>query len=225
MKVRNKIILSCIALLLITTFAHAEDKISWKDANNYIGQNKTVTGKIVGSFNSGKACFLNFHSDYKKHFTAVIFKSAFNKFSDNPEDYYYGKEVEVTGMIKEYQGKSEIILNSPNQIKIVGGDTAKKTDKIVSWKDANDYIGQYITVEGTIVATYNSGKACFLNFHRNYKKYFTAVIFASNYHKFNGKPEVIYKGKKVQITGMVKKYEGKSEIIVGSPGQIKIVEN
>jgi len=45
--------------------------------------------------------------------------------------------------------------------------------KIISWKDAHKYYGEYVTVEGTIVDTYNSGKACFLNFHPDYNKYFT----------------------------------------------------
>jgi len=62
--------------------------IEWNKAHEFYGQNVTVRGKIVGTYNSGKACFLNFHQDYKKYFTAVIFSSAFAKFPANPENYY-----------------------------------------------------------------------------------------------------------------------------------------
>ena len=93
--------------------------ISWRDAAKHYGEHATVEGTIVSTHNSGKACFLNFHPDYKRYFTAVIFASAFSRFPPNPENYYYGKKVRVSGYIKEYKGKPEIILNEPSQIKIL----------------------------------------------------------------------------------------------------------
>jgi DNA/RNA endonuclease YhcR with UshA esterase domain len=93
--------------------------ISWQDAGKHYGKYTTVEGTIVVTHNSGKACFLNFHPDYKRYFTAVIFASAFSRFPVNPENYYYGKKVRVSGNIKEYEGKPEIILNDPSQIEIL----------------------------------------------------------------------------------------------------------
>lgn len=93
--------------------------ISWQDAAKHYGEYATVEGTIVATHNSGKACFLDFHPDYKRYFTAVIFASAFSHFPANPENYYYGKKVRVSGYIKEYKGKPEIILNDPSQIEIL----------------------------------------------------------------------------------------------------------
>jgi len=93
--------------------------ISWQDAAKYYGKYVVVEGIIVATHNSGKVCFLNFHPDYKRYFTAVIFASAFPHFTANPENYYYGKKVRVSGYIKEYKGKPEIILNDPSQIEIL----------------------------------------------------------------------------------------------------------
>ncbi|MEO0106741.1 MAG: thermonuclease family protein [candidate division WOR-3 bacterium] len=93
--------------------------ISWQDAEKYYGKIKTVEGRIVATNNTGKVCFLNFHKDWKRYFTAVIFASDFYKFPKNPEDYYLNRKVRVTGLIKEYQGKPEMVLKSPNQIIIV----------------------------------------------------------------------------------------------------------
>lgn len=95
------------------------DVISWRDAAKYYGKTGTVEGKIVASNNTGKVCFLNFHKDWRRYFTAVIFSSDFNKFPAHPEDHYFNRVVRVKGLIKEYRGKPEIILKSPSQIEII----------------------------------------------------------------------------------------------------------
>jgi micrococcal nuclease len=94
--------------------------INWQEADKYYGKIATVEGVIVRTYNSGKVVFLNFHPDYKRYFTAVIFKSAFGKFPNSPEEYYKNKKVQVTGLIKNYQGSPEVILNDPEQIKVIG---------------------------------------------------------------------------------------------------------
>ncbi len=93
--------------------------ISWRDAADYYGQTQTVEGKIVASNNTGKVCFLNFHKDWRRYFTAVIFASDFDKFPAHPEEHYLNRSVRVHGLIKEYRGKPEIILKSPSQIEII----------------------------------------------------------------------------------------------------------
>ena len=49
-------------------------------------------------------------------FGAVIFVSDASKFPS--PDQYTGKDVEITGFITAYQGRAEIVLKSPAQIKI-----------------------------------------------------------------------------------------------------------
>lgn len=219
------LLIGSLSLLFFLSPSKAEEAIDWNEAHQYYGQYVTVKGKIVGTYNSGKACFLNFHPDYKKYFTAVIFASAFHKFPSNSEDYYYGKEVHITGKIKKYKGKPEIILNDQSQIKVIGESTdSGNAPEIISWKEAHLYYGKTVTVEGEVVAAYNSGKACFLNFHRNWKKYFTGVIFVRDFKNFSPVPEVKYKGRKVRITGLVKEYQGKPEIIVRHPSQVEILK-
>lgn len=112
---------SCVYVIVLcfAVSALAGDIVNWKDADKYYGQNKTVEGTIVMTKCTPKVCFLNFHPDYKTYFTAVIFASDFSNFPANPDMYYRNKKVRVTGLIKEYQGKPEIILNSPSQIEIV----------------------------------------------------------------------------------------------------------
>ena len=74
---------------------------------------------MVATRSTGKVCFLNFSQNWKTDFTAVIFASDFPKFPPNPEIYYKGKRVRVTGRVQEYQGKAEIILRAARQIVLV----------------------------------------------------------------------------------------------------------
>lgn len=99
--------------------AVGRDVISWDEADQFYGQTKIVEGKIVASHNTGKVCFLNFHTDWRRYFTAVIFAGDFDKFPIHPEDHYLGRRVRVNGLIKEYRGKPEIILKSPSQIEVI----------------------------------------------------------------------------------------------------------
>ena len=133
------------------------------------------------------------------------------------------KKLLQRGWKKEYQGKVGIIPMSPFQAEVTHLEEPSGKFKVISWMDAHKYSGEKVTVEGIIIASHNSGKACFLNFHENWKKYFTAVIFQSDFGKFPKQPELYYKGKKVQVTGKVKEYKGKPEIILKDPSQIRII--
>ncbi|MGD2250391.1 MAG: thermonuclease family protein [Candidatus Methanofastidiosia archaeon] len=93
---------------------------------------------------------------------------------------------------------------------------------VIKWKNAGKYVNQYVIVTGTIVNTYNSGGACFLNFHTDQKTRFTVVIFACDFLGFPVTPDMYYKGKTVTIIGIIQEYKGTPEIIVKTPAQIRI---
>ena len=278
---RKKAFWSVVLLVLIFSasrlvFIFSQEKvISWEKAGDYVGQTVTVEGVIVRTHNSGRACFLNFHPDYQKYLSLAIFASDFNRFPSQPEKYYLNKKVRVKGRVLIYRGRPEIILSSPEQIKLVSGtgptespsdqmkgqagqeeveavkkpplpatsktagskeaspekssqkisgaERGERAVKEISWEEATDYLGQTVWVRGKVVATHNSGKACFLNFHRNWRRYFTVVIFASNFHLFPKRPEDLYLNREIRVYGQVREYQGKPEIIVESPEQIEII--
>jgi micrococcal nuclease len=92
--------------------------IDWSEADNYYNQYVIIEGTIVDTYNSGIVCFLNFHTDYQ-YCTAVIFVCDFPEFSYPLDTYYLGKKVHIIGIIKEYKGSPEIIVKTPDQIKIL----------------------------------------------------------------------------------------------------------
>lgn len=86
----------------------------------FIGQIRTVTGKVIDTYQSKKCVYLNFGEDYKTDFTIVIFSDCldyFHKENINPSVFYKNKTVEITGKIREYNGP-EIIAHIPEDINI-----------------------------------------------------------------------------------------------------------
>ena len=123
---KKKIFIASLLVLLSCELAISQKIVSWNDANKYYGQNITVEGTILYTFNSREACYLGFHQEFLKHLKAVIFKSDITKFPSSPEKYYFDKKVHITGTIKENKGKPEIILKDPSQIKILDEQTIPK---------------------------------------------------------------------------------------------------
>ena len=91
---------------------------SSKDALNHINESGTVKGYIADVAIREKVAYLNFDDKYpKNNFSAVIFKDKFSLFGDLLK--FRNKKAEVSGKITIYVGKAQIILESPEQIKIV----------------------------------------------------------------------------------------------------------
>jgi len=108
-----------ICLLLFLGTSHAGEVIPWKEAHEYYGQWVTVTGKIASSENTGSVCLLNFSLEKEDNVVVLIFRSAFDKFPTDPQDFYDGKEVLVTGKIQKYRGTTSITVPHPSRIKMV----------------------------------------------------------------------------------------------------------
>lgn len=95
-----------------------------EDFKKYQERLVTIRYRVVGMYDSGKVIFLNSSSDYKTDFTAVIFKSdkeRFAKVGIDPVKQYKNRTLEVTGILKNYNGP-EIVLRSPSQVRIVEND-------------------------------------------------------------------------------------------------------
>ena len=204
--------------------------LRWDQAADYIGQTVTVEGDILDTYDSGKVTFLNF--DEERTFAVVIFAGDYPAFAQRPEDLYWRKRVRVTGQIELYQGRPEIIIESPEAIEVVADLLAGRSSLpavtapaggVVSWQDAGLYLGQRLAVEGDVVRVYNSGKAAFLNFAEDYQGTFSVVIFAADFDQWSGPPEQVYLGQRVRVSGKIKEYKGAPEIIVESPEQIEII--
>lgn len=90
----------------------------YTEAKNHEGEFANVTGTVVLVYTTkSNTTFFDFCSDYKNcGFSAVVFSSALSRFPNIKQ--YEGKNITISGLIKDYQGNAEIIINGPDQVKI-----------------------------------------------------------------------------------------------------------
>jgi endonuclease/exonuclease/phosphatase family metal-dependent hydrolase len=93
---------------------------------------------------------------------------------------------------------------------------------VIEWTEAPKYVDQEVIVQGTIVATNNIGRICFLNFDT--ARTFTAIVHQQHYPKFPQPPEKMYNNQIVRIRGLISEFRGRPQIEVSRPEQIQILE-
>ncbi len=93
--------------------------VSWAVADEHIGELAIVEGVVVRTYQSDKVLFINFHEDYRNTFSVAIFATDLHLFPENAREYYKGKQVRVSGIIKEYKGAPEMIVKDPGQIEVM----------------------------------------------------------------------------------------------------------
>ena len=100
---------------------------------------------------------------------------------------------------------------------------ARPAGEIVPWDRARSYIGREVTVEGKIVRTHRGKNILFLNFHPNWKKYLSVVIYGKDLPGFPDNPEIYYRNKVLRVRGTVTLHKDRPEIVVASPAAITVV--
>lgn len=94
----------------------------------------------------------------------------------------------------------------------------------ISLADTASHVGETATVCGLVAsakyAANSRAQPTFLDMGQPYPNQpFVAVIFGTDRAKF-GEPETTLSGKRICITGQVRNYRGKPEIIVSDPSQL-----
>jgi hypothetical protein len=103
----------------ITAQDSAPKTIKCEEATNYYNQDVVVTAKVAQISSRPSVTFLNLDQPYPNSpLTAVIFDANLGNFGDLKQ--FDQKQVEITGTVTEYRGKPEIVLDSPDQVKVVG---------------------------------------------------------------------------------------------------------
>jgi len=90
----------------------------------------TVTGRIVSTRNIGGVCYLYFGRDLKRSLVAVILAAHRSQFPDRPEHSFRNQHVQVSGLVRENQGRMEIVLKDSDQIAII--DPGKSASPVAS---------------------------------------------------------------------------------------------
>jgi DNA/RNA endonuclease YhcR with UshA esterase domain len=91
--------------------------VDFHDAGSHIGEVACVSGRVLRVFVSRASnTFLDFCADYRDcPFTSVVFSSDREKFGDLQT--LRGRQVEIRGSVTLYNGRAEIIIHGPDQIR------------------------------------------------------------------------------------------------------------
>ncbi|HXC06678.1 MAG TPA: hypothetical protein VNZ86_18100 [Bacteroidia bacterium] len=116
-----KKILALASVLLIAQLATAQ-KVALDSVAKYEGKTVTVCSKVTGTHVSGgdkKNVSLNFGKPFPDNsFTVFITEADLKNFKYNPAEFLKGKSVCVTGVVKIYKDKPEIVVTKEDQIKV-----------------------------------------------------------------------------------------------------------
>lgn len=113
-------LLFAVSLLALTAFAQEKPTYPVAEAASHVGEEATVTGKVVAVTKSGKGnTFLNFGDRFPRQtFSGVIFASSEEAVGDVKQ--YEGKEVAVTGRIEmSPEQKPQIVIKKAEQIRLL----------------------------------------------------------------------------------------------------------
>lgn len=126
----KKILFILTALLIAQISAFASSSTSLEASNpvqliSHISQYSRIQGTVdnIDVTDKTNVILLNFGNSYNTCFSAKIYDDAVPFFVmagiDQPAEFYKNKKVELEGVIRVSNGKPEMVIDSPSQIKIV----------------------------------------------------------------------------------------------------------
>jgi hypothetical protein len=95
--------------------------IDINDSSKYEGKLVYTCGKVYSTkvIKSNGMILMNVGGEYPDApLTIAIFSNSLKNFDANPEEYYKGKNICVSGRIKIYKGRPEIIINTKHAIQV-----------------------------------------------------------------------------------------------------------
>ncbi len=106
------------ALIEQSVPAEPEARIWFSEARSWAGRPVVVSGQIEYLHNNGKNVMLAFSRPHQGHFKVLIPKTAWGAFASPPETLYHaGQVIQVSGVIRWYQGDPVIYVSDPEQIR------------------------------------------------------------------------------------------------------------
>ena len=121
-------------------------RISWEEAGQIVDRDAFVFGKVISVTSTKSNHFLNFDSNKPAKFVGVVRDEFVSHFSAPLKDMYEGKLVQIRGFVSTYQGRPQIYVRDPSQVKIL--DALPQTKPLPPVKG-------FISQETITVATFN----------------------------------------------------------------------
>ncbi len=88
-------------------------------AQSYVDTFQAVEFEVVRTKDTGRVTYLNSHDPYQGHFYVAVFPGDYEKFHLPPAVLFRGKCIVVQGVIEMYRGTPQIVLHSPEDVRIL----------------------------------------------------------------------------------------------------------
>ncbi len=112
-----------VMLMMALVFAHGEELpvIGFEDAAAHVGERVCVEGMITDvGFGPKGSVFLNFGGIYPEHaFTALVPFPLARKSDESSWRAYLDRVVRVSGVVKLYKDKPQIVVTAPEHLAIM----------------------------------------------------------------------------------------------------------
>lgn len=106
-----------------------------------------------------------------------------------------------------------------------GRESTAEVQKLIPYAQAREYVGQTVTVWGTIRNVFNNRLAVYLGFTEPRRGSFFVRILKEDWGNFPQHPETLYRpGQLVYVHGKIVWYQGDPVIYVRHPAQITIIK-
>lgn len=103
--------------------------VPWEQAEQYIGKEVTITGRIADVHCSPLNCLLAFEPSFNR-FTAVVPVNRFDIFPpDQLKESWKGKQVRVAGVVVANGKKPEIVVQTADALRISRGERRRERDQ------------------------------------------------------------------------------------------------
>jgi DNA/RNA endonuclease YhcR with UshA esterase domain len=125
----KKIIVLTTFISLIAYAVSAQTRIAAKDAAKHLKETVTIADKVYSTKLIGNTnmVLLDLGGEHPNQFLTVVIKGEDRaRFNGKPEEYYKGRDVTVTGKLIDYKGKPEIVVSSPDNLKLTLNDNIVK---------------------------------------------------------------------------------------------------
>ncbi len=99
-------------------------RIDWRDARRYMGEEVLVVGRLIQSRRNQGGIVLYFDVPANRSLQIFIRNQSLSQFPEEPDSAYPGKLVEVRGLIDEYRGEPQVVIDSPERIRVLADDAA-----------------------------------------------------------------------------------------------------
>lgn len=93
---------------------------------------------------------------------------------------------------------------------------------VIPWQDADAYVGEHRTVEGTVVAVRREGNVLRLSFDLNPDSFSVALI-ATLFSPLPSDPAGLYEGRTIRATGKIRSFRGVCEMTIRDHTQLVIM--